>query len=347
MLLNSSIDIITSVLICCVFCHSFQTAQGFQNAQVRWNQSIGKRNTSLNYLQATNKEISLSTSSTSSTSPPASTSTDNDCQMEKNRRKIFFISAATLLQTFNLPNEAMGVVTDETEAFANNKSDSAYSPQNLGTATVNDDYKNISKISSPAEEKATDEILVTIPISKIQSAPLGIELADVEFRTNRRVYVKSIMPSSLAAEQGIQTKWVLVSVNGQSTERTNADGVKKMVSTAKKTVDKDGYLQLVFRDNSFQDQLQNLTSNKEAITQVSPSGDTTQRKQNGSIRVGVETSQEDQKLIVSQLVPPKIGSRGAQIDDLLEISYVGKVIETGDIFDGSAIKVNGQGVAGR
>jgi len=34
-------------------------------------------------------------------------------------------------------------------------------------------------------------------------------------------------------------------------------------------------------------------------------------------------------------------------DDLLEISYVGRVLETGQIFDGSAVKINDEGIPGR
>jgi FK506-binding protein 2 len=40
-------------------------------------------------------------------------------------------------------------------------------------------------------------------------------------------------------------------------------------------------------------------------------------------------------------------NRGAQTDDLLEISYIGRVLETGAIFDGSAVKINGEGIPGR
>jgi hypothetical protein len=85
-------------------------------------------------------------------------------------------------------------------------------------------------------------------------------------------------------------------------------------------------------------------------TQIAPAGDTTQRNPNdGSVKRGQRsvTQQEDQQLSVSQLIPPKICHRGAQTDDLLEISYVGRVEETGAIFDGSAIKINGEGIAGR
>ena len=41
-------------------------------------------------------------------------------------------------------------------------------------------------------------------------------------------------------------------------------------------------------------------------------------------------------------------SRGATTDDLVEISYTGMVLETGKIFDGSMININGGGsVPGR
>ena len=266
------------------------------------------------------------------------------------RRDFLISSSAIILQIINFPNQASGIVTDETSSFANTKSDSAYSPVNLGTSSTLTGDNTVTS-STPIETQAkqsTDEIKFSIPISKIKASGLGIELADVEFRTNRRVYVKSIMPSSLAAQLGVQTNWVLVSINDQSTERTNAKGVKQIISDImKSSFNSNDNLQLVFRDNSFQNQLQSLTPNKEAVTQVAPAGDTTQRKEDGSIRVGSVTSQDDQKMIVSQLVPPRMCKRGATTDDLLEISYVGKVVETGDIFDGSAIMVNGKGVPGR
>ncbi len=269
----------------------------------------------------------------------------------KNRRN-FIGSSLLALGTLPSPERAQAIIRDETATFGTTAADSAYSPQNLG---INVEPSTSSTTSTSAstipqsqnKKQATDEIVFNIPMSKIQSSPLGIELADVEFRTNRRVYVKSIMPSSLAAQLGVQTNWVLVSVNGQNTERTNAQGVKQIVAQAIKSNSNGDTLQLIFRDNSFQDQLQSLTSNKDAVTQVAPAGDTTQRNQDGSIRVGVETVQVDQKMVVSQLVPPKLCTRGATTDDLLEISYIGKVAETGDIFDGSAISINGKGIPGR
>jgi FKBP-type peptidyl-prolyl cis-trans isomerase 2 len=39
--------------------------------------------------------------------------------------------------------------------------------------------------------------------------------------------------------------------------------------------------------------------------------------------------------------------RRATVDDLLEISYIGTIVETGAIFDGSAVKINGEVIPGR
>ena len=272
-----------------------------------------------------------------------------------NNRRNFIASSLLAIGLSKRPERALGVITDETATFGTTNSDSAYTPQNLGL------YADPSPLPSPLQpspspsqqtRQATDEITFNIPMSKIQSSssPLGIELADIEFRTNRRVYVKSIMPSSLAAQLGVQPNWIIINVNGQSTERTNAQGVKQMVSQFIKSSSSNNnntILQLTFRDNTFQDQIQNLTSDKEVITQIAPAGDTTQRNQDGNVRVGVEKMQEDQKMVVSQLVSPKICRRGATLDDLLEISYIGRIVDTGEIFDGSAISINGKGVPGR
>ena len=40
-------------------------------------------------------------------------------------------------------------------------------------------------------------------------------------------------------------------------------------------------------------------------------------------------------------------NRRATQDDLVEISYLGQIVETGAIFDGSAVKINGNGIPGR
>jgi FK506-binding protein 2 len=279
---------------------------------------------------------------------------NNSNNSSNSSRRDFLASSALLLNVFNNPDKANGVVTDETSTFANTGFDSAWSPKNLGTmemegAAASSSTSSVLTSPSPTKvetKQATDERIFNIPLSKMMSSPLGLELADVEFRTNRRVYVKSVMPSSLAAQLGIEKTWVLVSVNGQSTERTDARGVKQIISQIIKSNTSDN-LRLIFRDNSFQDQLQALSSDKDVITQVAPAGDTTQRNQDGSVRVGSVTSQQDQQMIVSQLLPPKMCRRGATTDDLLEISYIGRILETGDVFDGSAVMINGKGIPGR
>jgi FKBP-type peptidyl-prolyl cis-trans isomerase len=185
------------------------------------------------------------------------------------------------------------------------------------------------------------------------SGGLGLELADIEFRTNRRVYVKSVRPNSLADKKGIMKGWVLVAVDGASVERTNAEGAAIMVSrSVRASADVEGNnsaLELRFRDPSaFNEQLRNLEQGQEVTTQVAPAGDTTQRNADGSVKRGERvTDQDNQKLSVTQLIPPKLCRRGADVDDLLEISYLGTVVETGQVFDGSAIKVDGKAIPGR
>jgi sulfur carrier protein ThiS len=184
---------------------------------------------------------------------------------------------------------------------------------------------------------------------------LGLELGQVEFRTNSRVFVKSITPNSVAAKLGIKKDWVVVSVDGRSAERTNAEGVAIMVSQAAKSLSDDdderSSVELVFRDSAvFRDRLANLTdaAGGEVTTQVAPAGDTTQRNRDGSVKRGqAVTEQGDQRITVSQLIPPKMCTRGATTDDLMEISYLGTVVETGAIFDGSAVKINGEAIPGR
>jgi FK506-binding protein 2 len=122
-----------------------------------------------------------------------------------------------------------------------------------------------------------------------------------------------------------------------------------MLSTAVQKQSGTDEVEFRFRDPSvFQNQLRNLGDKESVTTQVGPAGDTTQRRSDGSVKSGnVVKGQVDQKITVTQLVPPKLCRRGADTDDLMEISYIGAVAETGAIFDGSAIKINGQGIPGR
>jgi FKBP-type peptidyl-prolyl cis-trans isomerase len=231
---------------------------------------------------------------------------------------------------------SFAAVTDETDNFANNW----WTKDGNGSSTTTPSSNN----------KPSDEVTIFFAKKDLGATGtgLGIELSDIEFRTNRRVYVKSIRPGSLAERLGIQTDWIVVSINEQSTERTNAQGVSMMLKSVLSS-DKDDKITFVFRDPfRFREQLDNLSTEKSVTTQVAPAGDTSQRLPDGSLRLGrKETSQSDQQITVEQLVAPRMCNRGARIDDLLEISYLGTVVETGQVFDGSAVKINGQGVPGR
>jgi len=165
--------------------------------------------------------------------------------------------------------------------------------------------------------------------------------------------------------------WIVVSVNGADAERTNASGVAIYFSKAVKSVlggSSSGSLTLTFRDPAkFKSDLQNFprsdvdttsvisddsNGREEQLptvsTKVAPGGETTQRYQDGSLRPGASvTSQSDQVITVTQLIPPKMCNRRATTDDLLEISYLGTILESGAVFDGSAVKINGEAIPGR
>jgi len=258
-----------------------------------------------------------------------------------------FLSA--LVGSSILPQYANGIMTDETLSFATPSLDSSYTQQSPAAS--------VSSANSVAAAAPTDEITFTITKTELQNMKggFGLELGEVEFRTNFRVVVKSVTPNSLAERIGVQKGWIVVSVNGADGERTDASGVATYFSRAVKSVlnDQDGSdeakMTLTFRDPSvFRSNLNNLTSNEQVSTKVAPAGDTTQRYPDGTLRPGATvTEQQDQVVSVSQLIAPKICKRKATTDDLLEISYIGTVLDTGAIFDGSAVKINGEAVPGR
>jgi len=212
-----------------------------------------------------------------------------------------------------------------------------------------------------SSEILSDETVFTITKADLeQMQGLGLGLREVEFRTNFRVVVKSVAANSLAEKLGIRPGWIVVSVNQGDVERTNASGVATYFSRAVKSVlnAQDGTpeakMTLTFRDPSkFRSELQNFPIGDErgpatVSTKVAPAGDTTQRYKDGSLRLGASsTEQNEQVVTISQLVPPQLCKRRATTDDLLEISYVGQMPETGAIFDGSAVKINGNTVPGR
>lgn len=266
-----------------------------------------------------------------------SSSRDNfSSQPVSSRREAIVFLGSTLLGSAIVASPAANAaVTDETDTFGDNWWTS--------------DAKKVSSNDLPSRPDPSDEILINVSKDDLkQTGGLGIELGEIEFRTNIRVYVKSVAPGSIADLLGVKKDWIVVGVNGQSAERTDVSGVALMVYQAAKS-EGDSPLELRFRDPFlFQNQLNDLQGGQEVTTQVAPAGDTTQRKIDGSVQSGrMVTEQTDQRLSVSQLIPPKMCRRGAITDDLLEISYVGSVVETGAIFDGSAVNINGKGIAGR
>jgi FK506-binding protein 2 len=262
-----------------------------------------------------------------------------DVSLPSRRDAILAVVASTMVVA---PNLASAAVTDETDSFANTDSDSSYrglkTDANIPTSTARQ-----------SAVMPSDEFAVSIPKDALSKGGMGLELGQLEFRTNIRVYVKSVTDGSIAEQLGIRKDLVVVGVNGESTERTNAEGVAIMVFKAAKNAAEDGSIELRFRDPAiFKKNLSQLSDGGEVTTQIAPSGDTTQRRDNGSVKRGEQvTAQEDQRLTVTQIVAPKMCNRGATTDDLLEISYLGTVVETGAVFDGSAIRINGEAIPGR
>ena len=243
------------------------------------------------------------------------------------RRTFLGHAAAATLSSWivGVPSPAPAAVTDETDAFGDN-----WWTTKGSKLSSNPEPSTVS--SSPIPQ---DEVVIRLSKSDLQQG-LGIELGEVEFRGSVRVFVKSVPADSLAGKQGIQKNFVIVSLNDVPTERTNAQGVVIILGRLLKDTSTD-YVDFRFRDPSgFRTSMASLAEGESTTTQVAPAG---------QVRKGV--SQEDQTYTVTQLVAPKLCTVGAQTDDLLEISYVGQVVETGQIFDGSAVKINGDGIPGR
>jgi FK506-binding protein 2 len=255
-------------------------------------------------------------------------------------RRSFLHSLSFVTAFSSNPSVARSAVTDATDVFAD-----------TDWVTGGPDLKK------KGEFAPSDEIPIRFnkPLLRDQyQGRLGLELVDIEFRTNLRVRVQSVSAASYAAALGVQPNWVIVSVNGIPTERTNAAGVRQYVAEAVAQENTDDIV-MVFRDPSiFQEKLRTLSSVESdglptVTTQVAPAGDTTQRNADGSVKVGrsVTTAATDQRVTVQQLQAPRVCNRGATTDDLMEISYTGLVVETGQIFDGSAVLIDGKGIPGR
>lgn len=270
-----------------------------------------------------------------------------------------------------VPPAAVAAMTDETASFASPYTDASYRQQSpISASSTGAASSSQSMAAPPSTPPLSDEITLAITKSDLQGMRgrgLGLELGEVSFRTNFRVVVKSVGPNSLAEKLGIKPGWVVVNVNGADVERTNAEGVTIYFSKAVKSVLNDtpgdgspsDSLTLTFRDPSrFRSELENFPTNDVVVgegggaptvsTRVAPAGDTTQRNADGSPKPGASvTEQSDQIVTVSQLIPPTMCRRRATTDDLLEISFIGQVLETGAIFDGSAVKINGEAIPGR
>lgn len=247
----------------------------------------------------------------------------------------------TAVSSSREPWAAQAAVTDATDVFADNFWSSETIPtENRPTGSM----------------ASTDEVTIQVRKTELKNSKgLGLELADIEFKTNIRVFVKSVTPGSYGQRLGIQPNWIAVRLNDTGLERTNSKGVAQYLSRAIQDTTSDT-IAFTFRDPAkFREGLATLNSGGDTTgsitTQVAPAGDTTQRNKNGSVRAGasVTTAAEDQRLTVTQLSPPRVPCKngGAQTDDLLEISYVGTVVDTGYIFDGSAVLIDGKGIPGR
>ncbi|CAJ1940236.1 unnamed protein product [Cylindrotheca closterium] len=256
-------------------------------------------------------------------------------EFETSRRQVMVQVASNVM----LLSSANAAVTDETDNFADN----------WWTTPNANNGNSIAPSPVPAKSGPSDEVTIAIPKASLNQKKggggLGVELGEVAFRNNVRVFVKSVNPGSIAETLGVKKNWIVVGINGQSAERTDVAGVALMVYKAVNDDANDDRVVFRFRDPVvFKKSLNDMeNAGGEVTTQVAPAGDTTQRKAVGN----KQTEQDDQRLSVSQLIPPKMCNRQAGVDDLLEISYIGTVLDTGDVFDGSAIKINGKGIPGR
>jgi FK506-binding protein 2 len=302
------------------------------------------------------------------------TSNNNGVQ-ECSRRRSILRSVGVVMSTAMTSCIASPVpsahaeLIDATDIFANNEWSKSTTTTSTGTTTSTTVVPNDS--ATNLNTRPTDEITIRINRTVLQeqyNGRLGVELKDIEFRTNVRVRVQSIQDKSYASQLQIQPNWIVVSINDTSMERTNAEGVRhylmKAIQEEKDTNRSPKDIVMMFRDPSqFQSQLRDMSTidmNEDAIptvtTQIGPKGDTTQRNQDGTVQAGrsVTTALTDQRIAVQQLQSSRLNNglctnNGADIDDLLEISYVGRIVETGQIFDGSAVLLNENrdGIPGR
>ncbi len=253
---------------------------------------------------------------------------------------------------------ANAIVTDEIGSLASEYTDAAAYRQKSPPLDVS--LSSSSRPPSTPSDEVTFVINRSDLIDMTRGGGLGLELGDVSLRSNTRVVVRSVSPNSLASSLGIMPGWIVVSVNGADAERTNASGVaiyfKRALESALSTGGGSALssnLSLTFRDpTKFRNELAGDFSTMTTVDATASGIPATTGGSSASTRVAPQTTpnastNSNQVVTVSQLIPPKVCRRRATTDDLLEISYVGRVVESGDIFDGSSVKINGEGIPGR
>jgi hypothetical protein len=107
-----------------------------------------------------------------------------------------------------LPQQSLAEITDETDAYATNWWTDGERKGSKASPPV---AEAPSAASAQSQRQVSDEVEVVLFKADLKDAGgLGLELSDIEFRTNLRVYVKSVRPESLASLLGIQKDWVVV-----------------------------------------------------------------------------------------------------------------------------------------
>jgi hypothetical protein len=110
----------------------------------------------------------------------------------------------------SLSGPSIAAVTDETDTFGDN-----WWSSGIPTTSAGKPNQEIRVKSSSPPPLPSDEIVIQVSNRDLQTPEgLGLELGEAEFRTNRRVYVKSVRSGSIADRLGIRKDWIVVSING-------------------------------------------------------------------------------------------------------------------------------------
>ena len=140
-----------------------------------------------------------------------------------NRRKAIVSPLVSLVCGMSLQQQpANAVITDETDNFGDNWWAAPSTPTTQPRSSSSSQQAQAQQLNTVTTPPPSDEITIQIPKSDLQSKQgLGIELGEIEFRTNRRVYIKSVLSGSVADKLGIKKDWVVVSINGDVRSKKN------------------------------------------------------------------------------------------------------------------------------